>query len=87
MASRPLGVVYVGSTSNLPQRAWEHREGLIDGFTAKHACKMLVWYEQHELMIEARRRELALKHWRRTWKLELIERENPDWLDLYSTLI
>ena len=55
MASRPLGVVYVGSTSNLPQRAWEHREGLIDGFTAKHACKMLVWYEQHELMIEARR--------------------------------
>jgi len=87
MASRPLGVIYVGSTNNLPHRAWEHREGLVDGFTKTHGCKMLVWYEPHELMVEALRRELAIKHWRRVWKLELIERENPEWRDLYPDLI
>ena len=83
MASRPFGVIYVGSTNDLPRRAWEHREGLVDGFTKAYACKMLVWYEPHELMTEAIRRELSIKHWRRVWKLELIEALNPDWRDLY----
>lgn len=86
MASRPLGVIYVGSTNNLPHRVWEHREGLLDGFTKTYGCKMLVWFEPHDLMTEAVRRELAIKRWRRVWKLELIEGSNPDWRDLYSDL-
>lgn len=86
MASRPHGVIYAGSTNDLPRRAWEHRELLVPGFTKTHRCTMLVWYEPHGTIDEAIRRELAIKHWRRTWKLELIESLNLDWLDLYPTL-
>ena len=86
MASRPHGVLYTGSTNDLPKRAWEHGELIIPGFTKTNRCTMLVWYEPHEVMGEAIRRELAIKHWLRTWKLELIERMNPDWIDLYPTL-
>ncbi len=86
MASRPFGVIYVGSTSDLPRRAWEHREGLIDGFTKTHGCGMLVWFEPQELMTEAIRRERAIKRWKREWKMELIERANPEWRDLYAEL-
>jgi putative endonuclease len=86
MASRPLGVIYVGSTNDLPRRVWEHREGLIEGFTKANGCGMLVWYEPHELMVGAVQRELAIKHWRRVWKLELIEHQNPEWRDLYPDL-
>ena len=87
MASRPLGVLYVGSTNNLARRAYEHREGLIDGFTREHECKMLVWFERYTVMTTARRRERAIKHWLRVWKLELIERDNPDWRDLYPEIM
>jgi putative endonuclease len=85
MASRPLGVIYIGATSDLPRRVYEHREGLIDGFTKTYGCKMLVWYEPHQMIATAIRRERTMKHWNRVWKLELIERMNPDWRDLYAT--
>jgi putative endonuclease len=86
MASRPFGVLYVGVTSNRPRRAWEHREGLIPGFTLKYGCKMLVWYEVHEMMTEAIVREKRIKKWRRAWKYQLIEQMNESWADLYQTL-
>jgi len=86
MASRPFGVLYVGVTSDLPRRAYEHREGLIKGFTLAHECKMLVWYEPHDSIAEAIAQEKRLKKWRRSWKLELIERTNEGWADLYPTL-
>ena len=86
MASRPHGVIYVGVTADLFRRAYEHREGLIEDFTQRYGCKMLVWYEPHQLMFEAIRREKALKRWNRVWKLELIEQTNPDWRDLCPTL-
>ena len=87
MASRLNGTIYTGVTSNLIQRAWEHREGLSPGFSRQHGCKLLVWFEAHEDLQDARYRELQIKKWKREWKLKLIERENPDWLDLYSTLL
>ena len=86
MASRPLGVLYVGSTNDLARRVWEHREGVIEGFARTYGCKLLVRYEPHESMTAAIARERAIKRWRRAWKLELIERDNPGWRDLYPTL-
>jgi putative endonuclease len=79
--------IYIGSTADLVQRAWQHRNGVADGFTQKHGCKLLVWYEVHDDLQEARLRELQMKKWKRHWKLSEIERMNPDWDDLYSTLI
>ena len=87
MASRRGGVLYLGCANDLPRRVFEHREGALDGFTKEHGCKLLVWYEQHDLMTEARRRELAIKHWLRAWKVALIERDNPEWDDLYASLV
>ncbi len=86
MASRPFGVLYVGVTNDLPRRVYEHREGLVDGFTRTYGCKMLVWYESNELMTAAIQREKAIKHWPRAWKLNLIEQVNPEWADLYPAL-
>lgn len=86
MASRLNGTLYLGVTSNLIQRAYQHREGLGDGFSKEHGCKMLVWFEAHDELQDARLRELQIKKWKREWKLRLIERENPDWLDLYPSL-
>ena len=86
MASRLNGTIYVGSTSNLIQRIYQHREGLADGFTRRHGCKLLVWFEVHEELDDARLRELQIKKWKRDWKLKLIEGANPDWLDLYESL-
>ena len=81
------GTLYTGVTSNLPKRAFEHREGQ-RGFTKRHGCKLLVWYELHESMIEAITREKQLKAGSRTGKLALIEQiRNPDWNDLYGDLI
>ena len=84
MASRRNGTLYLGVTSNLPRRVYEHREELIDGFSRKHGCKLLVWFEQHEEVGRAIDREKELKKWRRAWKLELIEKINPQWRDLYD---
>ena len=87
MASRVNGTTYVGSTSNLVARAYQHRNGLVDGFTREHGCRLLVWFEAHDDLQEARRRESQIKKWKRDWKLKLIESENPDWLDLYPGLL
>jgi putative endonuclease len=86
LASRPFGVLYVGVTNDLPRRVFEHREGLIEGFTQTHNCTMLVWYEIHESMSEAIAREKRLKKWRRAWKYQLIEEMNEAWADLYPML-
>ena len=87
MASKRHGTLYTGVTSNLPKRAFEHREGLANGFSTKYGCKMLVWYEVHETMIAAITREKQIKAGSRTKKLALIETLNPDWNDLYEALI
>ncbi|MCR4282565.1 MAG: GIY-YIG nuclease family protein [Bauldia sp.] len=86
MASRRYGTLYVGVTSNLSQRAWQHREGLMGGFTRRYGVKLLVYFEFHETMEAAIRREKQIKEWHRAWKIELIESMNPDWRDLYEEL-
>jgi len=87
LASQRNGTLYVGVTSNLVQRVWQHKEGLAEGFTKKYGVKLLVWYEQHETMGSAIAREKAIKEWQRIWKIELIEKANPDWNDLYAGLV
>jgi len=83
MASSRNGTLYVGSTSDLIKRAWEHKNKVIPGFTARYNVHMLVFYEVHETYVEAARREKRFKNWRRQWKLNLIEKLNPEWHDLY----
>ena len=87
MASRKNGTIYIGSTSDLIKRAYEHREGLVDGFTKENGCKLLVWFEAHDDLREARRRELQIKEWKRAWKVRLIEENNLEWDDLYLSLL
>ena len=87
MASQRNGTIYLGVTSNLPKRVYEHREGLVDGFTKKHGCKLLVWYESYDDIQEARATELRMKNWNRQWKLKRIERMNPDWRDLWDDIV
>ena len=86
IASKPNGTIYAGVTSDLATRTYQHRNGLIDGFTKEHGCTLLVWFEQHDDLQEARHRELQIKKWKRAWKIELIERDNPHWKDLFETL-
>ncbi|TMJ81995.1 MAG: GIY-YIG nuclease family protein [Alphaproteobacteria bacterium] len=86
VASRSRGTLYTGVTANLPRRAFEHREGLVNGFSKKYGCKVLVWYELHESMIEAITREKQIKAGSRANKLALIEGLNPAWKDLYDSL-
>ena len=73
-------------TSDLPARVYQHRNGLIDGFTRKYGCKMLVWYEAHDDIQDARARERQMKKWNRRWKLRVIEEINPGWDDLFESL-
>ena len=87
LASKRNGTLYVGVTSDLPSRMYEHREGLIPGFTRRYDVKWLVWYENHLRIEDAIQREKNLKRWDRKWKLALIEKTNPDWRDLYSQMI
>jgi predicted GIY-YIG superfamily endonuclease len=87
VASRRNGTLYVGVTSDLPKRAYEHREGLVDGFTKKYGCRLLVWYELHETMLEAITREKQIKAGNRANKIALIEGLNPEWQDLFDRLI
>ena len=86
MASQRNGTVYLGSTDDLPRRTWEHRIGAIDGFTRRHGCKLLVWYEVHDTLESARLRERQMKEWRRAWKLREIEGMNPEWEDLFERI-
>ena len=82
LASKRNGTLYVGVTSNLPQRIAQHKAGVVDGFTKKYGVHTLVWYESLPTMLEAIAAEKKLKKWRRAWKIALIEKENPYWHDL-----
>jgi putative endonuclease len=86
LASRRNGTLYVGVTSELAQRVWQHKEGLAEGFTKRYGPKVLVWYEQHETAESAITREKQIKKWYRAWKTELIEARNPYWNDLYREI-
>ncbi|MBC8464892.1 MAG: GIY-YIG nuclease family protein [Parcubacteria group bacterium] len=86
LASKRNGTLYIGVTSDLQNRIWQHKEGIIEGFTKKYDTHLLVYYEQSDDMYTAIKREKQLKKWKRQWKLELIEKENPEWNDLYTTL-
>ncbi len=87
VANRRNGTLYTGVTSNIPRRAFEHREGLVKGFSSKYGCRILVWYELHATMIDAITREKQIKAGNRAKKLALIEALNPDWNDLFETLV
>jgi putative endonuclease len=86
LASRRNGTLYVGVTSNLSKRVWQHREGLIEGFTKQYGVKLLVHYEAYSDVRAAIQREKNIKRWFRRWKLALIEKHNPEWRDLYPEL-
>lgn len=86
-ASKPRGVLYVGMTSDLAGRAWEHRERLIDGFTKRYWVDRLVYFERHDDADKAATRERLMKRWRRDWKIELIEASNPTWADLFPEAV
>lgn len=88
LASQRNGTLYIGVTSDLIKRVWEHKQNFVEGFTKQYSVHDLVWYEQHEDMLTAIAiaREKTLKEWKRVWKLELIEKMNPEWKDLYEDL-
>ncbi|PKL77026.1 MAG: endonuclease [Candidatus Melainabacteria bacterium HGW-Melainabacteria-1] len=86
-AQAPYGVLYLGVTSDLIRRTWEHKSGLIEGFTKRYHVHMLVWYEVHISSESAILREKQLKKWKRQYKLNLIDEMNPDWKDLYSEIV
>ena len=86
MSSKRNGTLYVGSTSNLVKRVWEHKNKVIPSFTAKYNVNSLVYYEIHDSYMEAARREKRFKNWCRQWKLNLIEKINPEWHDLYTEI-
>ncbi len=87
LASKPNGTLYVGSTSDLVRRVWEHKIRAVPGFTAKYAVDRLVWFERHETLEAAMQRERRIKEWKRRWKMELIEQVNPQWIDLYREIL
>jgi putative endonuclease len=84
MASKPNGTLYIGVTSDLPKRVWEHKNNSVDGFTKRYGVHRLVYYELYADTLSAITREKQLKKWNRAWKLELIETQNPDWNDLWE---
>jgi putative endonuclease len=86
MADRYRGTLYIGVTSAFHTRMIQHREGVFPGFTKRYGLHRLVWYEPHDLMTEAIQRERSLKEWRRQWKINLIEQDNPRWDDLYAAV-
>jgi putative endonuclease len=87
LASRRGGTLYVGVTNDLIRRTYEHREGLVPGFTKRYGVKMLVYYERHDTAAAAIQREKNIKHWSREWKIDLIVASNPDWRDLYEDIV
>jgi putative endonuclease len=87
VASGRNGTLYTGVTSDLAGRIWQHKNKIIEGFTAKYDVNMLVYFEIHELAESAVRRERQIKKWRRGWKLRLIEEANPEWRDLYNEIL
>ena len=86
LASKRTGTLYVGMTDDLVKRVWQHRNGMVEGFTKSYGVKMLVWYEAHQTREAAFARERQMKKWNRDWKLELIEKMNPSWRDLWDEM-
>jgi putative endonuclease len=84
LASKQFGAIYVGMTNDLVRRVFEHREGLVHGFTKQYGVKHLVYYERRDTALAAIQREKNIKHWPRAWKLDLIKSMNPDWHDLFD---
>lgn len=87
LASKRNGTLYIGVTSDLMKRVWEHKNDVAEGFTKRYKVHLLVWYELHENMESAIVREKRMKEWQRQWKIELIEGTNPEWRDLYDTIL
>jgi putative endonuclease len=87
LASKRNGTLYIGVTSDLVKRIWEHKNNMVEGFTKRYDVHRLVWYELHESMESAIKREKRLKEWKRKWKLELIESANPNWDELYHMIV
>jgi putative endonuclease len=87
LASGKHGTLYTGVTSHLAQRIWQHKNDVIDGFTGRYGVHILVYVESHATMIDAITREKQIKKWRRVWKIELIEKSNPQWRDLYEKIL
>jgi putative endonuclease len=86
LASKPRGTLYVGVTNDLVRRVAEHRDGMVPGFTKTYNVKMLVYFEEHEIVLEAIKREKQIKRWARSWKVELIREKNPEWRDLFDEI-
>ena len=86
MTNRPNGTLYVGTTTDLARRAWEHREGVAHGFTKRYGLKRLVYAEWHDDILSAKQRERNIKHWPRAWKVRLILKNNLSWDDLYDSI-
>jgi len=86
LASNPYGTLYIGLTTNLSRRVWEHKNKLVPGFTARYGVDRLVWFEVHDNHEAALRREKQIKEWKRDWKIDLIEANNRHWVDLYPDL-
>ena len=87
LASKPNGTLYIGVTTDMSKRIWEHKKDLVDGFTKKYGVHQLVYYELHDDMVSAITREKQMKKWNRAWKLELIEKQNPAWRDLWEEIV
>ena len=87
VTNKPQGVLYVGVTSDLEGRIWEHRNHIQRGFTDSYNCTRLVWYEDYPDITDAIHREKRLKFWKRAWKIRLIEDMNPEWGDLFETIM
>ena len=86
LASERNGTLYIGMTSDLVKRVWEHKNNLVEGFTKRYNVHYLVWYELHESMRSSIEREKKMKEWKRAWKIKLIEENNPNWNDLYDSI-
>ena len=86
LTSGPKETLYIGVTSDLVKRVWQHKNDLVEGFTKRYRVHRLVWYEGHETMENAINREKRLKKWKRAWKFELIEQDNPQWRELYGEI-
>jgi putative endonuclease len=87
LASKKNGTLYIGVTSDLAKRIWEHKNNLVEGFTKRYTVHNLVWYEMHDNMDAAIEREKNMKEWQRDWKIKLIEKDNPNWNDLYNSIL
>ena len=87
LSNSKRGTLYLGVTSDIVKRVWEHKNNLVEGFSEKYSIHQLVWYEQHVDMKSAIEREKSMKKWKRDWKIALIEEQNPEWRDLYESLL